>query len=259
MEKVKYYYNTFFPVSVIQESVNLYLAKIGGDNKVLDCRFSVQIRNEEWSFDSIEEFYSEYPDSDSCDLRFSSFAPYFRLQISVYLGKKTMITVAAPNRKEIEAIFQIFENNVDISKITAEKDPIKIFIGHGNDQQWRLLKDHLRDYHGFDVVTYEIGPRAGRGVKEVLEDMLNMSSIAFLILTGEDIVNYNEIYARQNVVHELGLFQGKIGFKRAIAILEDGVTEFSNINGVNQIRFSKGNIRETFGDVVATIKREFEG
>lgn len=88
--------------------------------------------------------------------------------------------------------------------------------------------------------------------------MLNDSSIAFLVLTGEDITNYGEAYARQNVVHELGLFQGRLGFNRAIALLEDGVVEFSNIYGINQIRFSKGNIRETFGDVLATIKREFE-
>ena len=88
--------------------------------------------------------------------------------------------------------------------------------------------------------------------------MLNDSSIAFLVLTGEDITNYGEAYARQNVSSQIRLISGKIGFNRAIALLEDGVVEFSNIYGINQIRFSKGNIRETFGDVLATIKREFE-
>ncbi len=37
-----------------------------------------------------------------------------------------------------------------------------------------------------------------------------------------------------------------------------GVVEFSNILGINQIRFSKGHINETFGDVISFIKREFE-
>jgi hypothetical protein len=32
---------------------------------------------------------------------------------------------------------------------------------------------------------------------------------------------------------------------------------FSNIEGIRQIRFSKGNIRESFGDVLATPRREF--
>ena len=86
--------------------------------------------------------------------------------------------------------------------------------------------------------------------------MLEESSMAFLILTYEDIGTDGEMHARENVVHEVGLFQGRLGFKRAIVVLEDGVHEFSNILGINQIRFSKGNIRETFGDVIATIKRE---
>lgn len=87
--------------------------------------------------------------------------------------------------------------------------------------------------------------------------MLNASSFALPVLTGENQKTDGEWHARQNVVHELGLFQGRLGFTRAIALLENGVKEFSNILGVNQTRFSTGNIRETFGDVVATICREF--
>ena len=62
--------------------------------------------------------------------------------------------------------------------------------------------------------------------------------------------------ARQNVVHEAGLFQGKLGFSRAIILLEEGTEEFSNIHGLHQIRFGKGNIKESFGDVLAVLKRE---
>ena len=62
---------------------------------------------------------------------------------------------------------------------------------------------------------------------------------------------------RQNVVHEAGLLQGRLGFNRAIALVEDGIEAFSNIDGVQQIRFERGNIRSTFGDVLATLKREF--
>jgi predicted nucleotide-binding protein len=133
---------------------------------------------------------------------------------------------------------------------------VKIFIGHGGDPQWRDLKDHLQDKHSLTVIAYEIGLRAGLSVKEVLEQMLEDSSFALLVLTGEDIHTDGEAHARENVIHELGLFQGKIGFTRAIALVEEGVKEFSNILGINQIRFSKGRVRETFGEVIATIKRE---
>jgi predicted nucleotide-binding protein len=141
---------------------------------------------------------------------------------------------------------------------TSVQSSINIFIGHGRDKQWRLLRDHFQDQHGLGVTAYEMGPRAGLSVKEVLQKMLSQSSFAVLVLTGEDIHKDGEVHARENVVHELGLFQGRLGFTRAVILLEEGVKEFSNIYGLNQIRFSKGNIRETFGDVLATIRREFK-
>jgi predicted nucleotide-binding protein len=65
-----------------------------------------------------------------------------------------------------------------------------------------------------------------------------------------------KLHARQNVVHETGLFQGRLGFGSAVVLLEQGTEAFSNIDGVQQIRFAKGNIREAFGDVLAVLKRE---
>ena len=124
--------------------------------------------------------------------------------------------------------------------------------GFGGD-----LKDHLQDKHGYDVQAYEIGSRAGHTIRDILEEMLEESSFALLVLTGEDETKDGKLHARQNVVHETGLFQGKLGFSRAIVLLEDGTEEFSNIAGIQQIRFSKGNIKETFGDVLAVLKREF--
>jgi len=87
--------------------------------------------------------------------------------------------------------------------------------------------------------------------------MMKSSSFALLVMTGEDETAEGGFRARQNVVHEAGLFQGKLGFERAIVLLEEGVEEFSNIHGITQIRFKRGNIRETYGDVLATLRREF--
>ena len=87
--------------------------------------------------------------------------------------------------------------------------------------------------------------------------MLIKSSFAILVLTAEDKDESGSFRARQNVIHELGLFQGHLGFSRAIVLLEEGTEEFSNIHGIHQIRYSKGNVRETYGDVLATLHREF--
>lgn len=217
---------------------------------------SVIIGDERWNFDTREEFLAEYLRADG--YHFDHIAQDNRLFI-LSAGKNSVdIHVEFPSRQEIERIFQVFEQNLHQSTVVVEPRSPKIFIGHGHDLQWRDLKDHLREQHGLNVIAYEIGPRAGLSVKEVLEKMLDDSSFALLVLTGEDLHVDGEIHARENVIHELGLFQGRLGFRRAIAIIEEGVKEFSNILGVNQVRFPRNRIKETFGDIVATIRREFE-
>lgn len=137
------------------------------------------------------------------------------------------------------------------------KPAVKVFIGHGGSQLWRDLKEHLHDHHHFEVISYETGARAGHGIRDVIEEMLNMASFAILVMTAEDEQPNGKFRARQNVIHEIGLFQGRLGFSRALVLLEQGTEEFSNIHGVAQIRFKPGAIRETFGDVLAALRREF--
>ena len=62
--------------------------------------------------------------------------------------------------------------------------------------------------------------------------------------------------ARQNVVHEIGLFQGRHGWERAIVLLEDGCEEFSNLHGITQIRFPKGDIMAKSEEIRRVLKRE---
>ena len=79
-----------------------------------------------------------------------------------------------------------------------------------------------------------------------------------LIMTAEDKDSDGNFHARPNVIHELGLFQGHLGFNRAIMVFEEGTQEFSNIHGIHQVRFPKAHIKETFGDILAVIGREFK-
>jgi hypothetical protein len=58
------------------------------------------------------------------------------------------------------------------------------------------------------------------------------------------------------VIHEAGLFQGRLGFKKAIILLEDGCSEFANIHGLGQIRFPKGNITPAFEEIRRVLERE---
>jgi hypothetical protein len=77
-----------------------------------------------------------------------------------------------------------------------------------------------------------------------------------LILTGEDEQATGELNPRLNVVHEAGLFQGKLGFRKAILFLEDGCQDFSNVRGLTHIPFPKRNIGAQFYEATRVLKRE---
>jgi len=117
-----------------------------------------------------------------------------------------------------------------------------IFIGHGRSPAWITLKDLIRDRLGLDWEEFDRSPSAGKTVVQRLSEMLAAADFAFLVLTAEDEQADGRVQARQNVVHELGLFQGRLGFDRAIALIEDGCDEFANLAGLVQIKFPKGNI-----------------
>lgn len=169
--------------------------------------------------------------------------------------------VRGKDRHDVETVIEVFEENAESSKLPSLPDPPPppptIFIGHGRSPLWRELKDHLQDQHGFEVIAYEVGARSGHAIRDILAEMLDKGDFAILVMTGEDSTADDRLMPRLNVVHELELFQGHLGFSKAIVLLEQGTQEFSNIHGTHQIRFAKENIKETFGDVLATLRREF--
>ena len=132
----------------------------------------------------------------------------------------------------------------------------KVFIGHGRSPLWRELKDFIVDRLNLPVDEFNRVPVAGITNIDRLREMLDTASIAFLLMTGEDEQLAGNFQPRMNVVHEAGLFQGRLGFRRAIIVLEKECEEFSNVEGLGQIRFTKGNIKEAFEDIRQLLERE---
>jgi hypothetical protein len=132
----------------------------------------------------------------------------------------------------------------------------KVFIGHGHSPVWKDLRDFLKDRLHLEWTEFNGEPVAGYTTKERLEQMLAEASFAFLVMTAEEERSGGTLHARDNVIHEAGLFQGRLGFTRAIVLLEEGCSEFSNIVGLNQIRFPKGNVMAKSEDIREVLERE---
>ena len=149
---------------------------------------------------------------------------------------------------------------VDLSLNTGQSiipnNQTRVFIGHGGSDIWLRLKDFIENTLGLEYDEFNRVSPSGKATSNRLEEMLEESCMAFLIMTGEDEQADGSVRARENVVHEVGLFQGRLGFEKAIILLEEGCADFSNIHGITYIPFPKGNIRAAFEDIREVLERE---
>lgn len=233
---------------------------------------SVKRGNSDWRFDNRHEFLADLASPFSLAYVDFKMRPEgkngaqrgpLKIEIRVFDGW-SVVRVFDADRATITRLMRVFDLAAPDYTMApppvpapAPVEPPNIFIGHGRSDLWKDLKNHLTDHQGYKVVAYETGSRSGHTIRDVLENMLDASSFAIVVMTGEDEQDDGSLRARQNVVHEAGLFQGRLGFPRVAILMEAGVDAFSNIDGVQYIPFSTGNIRETYGDVLAVLRREF--
>lgn len=158
-------------------------------------------------------------------------------------------------QKTIKNMAQYLRNK-EVKMGREDRIGTNVFIGHGRSHDWRDLKDFVNDRLGLPWDEFNRVPVAGLTNITRLAQMLDQASIAFLVMSAEDEQADGNHHARMNVIHEVGLFQGRLGFERAIVLLEEGCEEFSNIQGLGQIRYPKGNISAVFEDIRQVLERE---
>jgi hypothetical protein len=170
------------------------------------------------------------------------------------LAQALILTLGDLERAAREAASHLKRTEMRAKK--SELIGTNIFLGHGRSPLWRELKDFIDGRLGLPVDEFNSVPVAGVTTTARLSELLDAAAFAFLIMTAEDEAADGTFRARENVIHEVGMFQGRLGFTKAIVLLEEGCTEFSNIHGLGQIRFPKQNVKAVFEDVRAVLERE---
>ena len=163
-----------------------------------------------------------------------------------------------PTDDELGALWNPW-NSAMVALILRLLGPLRekrVFIGHGHSPVWEVLRDFVEAKLGLSFDEFNRVPVAGITTVERISQMLNEAGIAFLVMTAEDEQKDGGVRARSNVVHEAGLVQGRLGFQRAVVLLENGCEDFSNISGLGHIPFPKGDIASSFDRVQAVLKRE---
>jgi predicted nucleotide-binding protein len=141
------------------------------------------------------------------------------------------------------------------AKPLARGTPV-VFIGHGHTELWRRLKDHIEDDLHLETLYFEKASRVGMHMAEILAEFINETDCAVIVLTADDEQADGRERARQNVVHEVGVFQGRFGFRRVAMLIQDGVEEFTNVTGIIPIRFEGRHIDHTFVELRKWLERE---
>ena len=179
--------------------------------------------------------------------------PSLKEQVDRYQER---MTTSINSLEGIYGKLDLFDEPTDTLLRSSGSAGTKIFIGHGHSPDWRELKDFISDKLKLPWDEFNRIPVAGTTNIARLAEMLDHACMAFLVMTAEDEQTDGTLHPRENVIHEAGLFQGKLGFEKAIILLKEGCEEFSNIHGLGQLRFPKGNISAIFEKVREVLERE---
>jgi predicted nucleotide-binding protein len=122
-----------------------------------------------------------------------------------------------------------------------------VFISHGHNEVLKLkLKDFVTSKLKRKVLILSEYPDRGMTIIEKLEAASNTCDCAIILMSSDDLQLNGGQRARQNVIHELGFFQGKYGRSKTILLVENGIEICSNISGIVRTEFDRDHFEACF-------------
>lgn len=154
----------------------------------------------------------------------------------------------------------IFELNAPFSATESKEieNPQRIFISHGSSKDWMQVQNYIEKDLEIDTLELAQEPNKGRTVLQKLNEESDKCSYAVVVMTGDDVISDGEIRARENVMHEIGFFQGKYGLEKVCLLYEEGTKIPSNIHGLVYVPFRQNIINATFGSLSRELKVFFK-
>jgi predicted nucleotide-binding protein len=163
----------------------------------------------------------------------------------------TSVTITAKQLfSYIDGILSTYSTPKAVELQQSQGQGGNVFIGHGRNEVVRhKVKDFIRGLCGLNPLVLQELPSAGMTVIEKLEKYGRTADYAVLILTADDVTAEGETRARQNVIQELGWFQGVLGRNRTVILCQKDVELFSNIGGVVYLEFTGNEVESVFEEL----------
>jgi len=193
--------------------------------------------------ESLPELYSDLPNIEIPKARGTgssgSIYNYFEIE---------------PITKNLEYILEVRANSRIGERELSKEKKESIFISHGRSKEWYKIQNYVeKDLH-YSTIELAQQPNLGRSVLQKLNEEANKCNTAIILMTGDDALENGEIRARENVLHEIGFFQGKLGLEKVVLLHEEGVNIPSNIHGLVYISFPKDTAEAALGALTRELK-----
>ncbi len=134
---------------------------------------------------------------------------------------------------------------------SARRRKSAVFISHGRSPSplWREVQQFLEQDLGIETLEQGRGSTPGRSTVEKLTEASNLCHRAIVVVTVDDTSSFGEHRSRENVMHEIGFLQAKLGFDRLVILHEEGALGPHYLADFVNISFPKGNVRAAMIDL----------
>uniref|UniRef100_C5CLS7 CD-NTase-associated protein 12/Pycsar effector protein TIR domain-containing protein n=1 Tax=Variovorax paradoxus (strain S110) TaxID=543728 RepID=C5CLS7_VARPS len=148
--------------------------------------------------------------------------------------------------RDIGQMMEIRANSEHASHVIKEPQR-RAFISHGRSKDWYEVQAHIE--RDLKLRTLELAQEAsqGRTIVEKLEAEASSCDSAVIVMSGDDTDSAGNPRVRENVMHEIGYFQGRYGRRCVILLHEEGVSVPTNLAGIVYVPYPKDTIAATFG------------
>ncbi len=167
-------------------------------------------------------------------------------------------------RRQVERLLRNVEHALEIrtnSELAppAAPTPRRVFISHGRAKDWYAVQAFIEKDLGIPTLELAQQSNAGLTVLGKLEAAAGECDSAVIVMTGDDRDESGQVRARENVLHEIGYFQGKYGLARVVLLHEDGVNIPSNIQGLVYLPFPPGSVETAHGALLRELNNIYKG
>lgn len=155
--------------------------------------------------------------------------------------------------RDIDYIFET-RSHSELASPADSTEEDRVFLSHGRAADWREVQSFIERDLGIKTLELAQEPNRGRTVLQKLEEESSRCSYAVVVMTGDDQVTDGQPRARENVMHEIGYFQGKFGLARVCLLHEEATSIPSNIHGLVYIPFPKSMVGAAFGALARELR-----